>query len=189
MSIGRALAWHADQEPNRPSVTDDVHTLTRRELDHESNWLAHAYADLGVQRDDLVTVGLPNGVDYFVACAAIWKLGATPQPVSARLPPAELAAVVELADPALLVGIDLPGRPSVPAGFDANGYDHGPLPDVTASSWKAPTSGGSTGRPKVILSGTAGEVDPTVAAVPYIPRDGIQLVPGPLYHNGPFIYS
>jgi bile acid-coenzyme A ligase len=189
MSIGRALAWHADQEPDRPSVTDDVRTLTRRELDQQSNRLAHAYADRGVQRDDLVTVGLPNGVDYFVACAAIWKLGATPQPVSARLPPAELAAVVELADPALLVGIDLPGRPSVPAGFDASGYDDGPLPDVIASSWKAPTSGGSTGRPKVILSGTAGEVDPTVAAVPYIPRDGIQLVPGPLYHNGPFIYS
>jgi bile acid-coenzyme A ligase len=189
MSIGRALAWHADQEPDRPSVTDDVRSLTRRELDRESNRLARAYAELGVQQDDLVTIGLPNGVDYFIACAAIWKLGATPQPVSARMPPAELAAVVELADPALLVGIDLPGRPSVPAGFDASGYDDGALPDVTASSWKAPTSGGSTGRPKVILSGTAGEVDPTVAAVPYIPRDGIQLVPGPLYHNGPFIYS
>jgi acyl-CoA synthetase (AMP-forming)/AMP-acid ligase II len=64
MSIGRALAWHADREPDRPSVSDDVRTLTRRELDNESNRLAHAYADLGVQRDDLVTVGLPNGVDY-----------------------------------------------------------------------------------------------------------------------------
>jgi bile acid-coenzyme A ligase len=189
MSIGRALTWHAQQDPDRPSVSDSTGSVTRRELDLRSNALARAYAELGVRRDDLVTIGLPNGVEYFIACAAIWKLGATPQPVSARLPAAELAAVVELADPSLLVGLELPGRRSVPAGFVASGYDDAPLPDAVASSWKAPTSGGSTGRPKLILSATPGEVDPTVAAVPYIPRDGVQLVPGPLYHNGPFIYS
>ena len=189
MSIGRALGWHAERDPDRLSVIDSTTSLTRRELDLRSNALARAYAELGVRTDDLVTIGLPNGVEYFVACAAIWKLGATPQPVSAKLPPAELAAVVDLADPALLVGLELTGRPSVPAGFDASGYDHAVLPDAVAGSWKAPTSGGSTGRPKLILSGTRGEVDPTVAAVPYIPRDGVQLVPGPLYHNGPFIYS
>ena len=189
MSIGRALAWHAEQEPDRASVRDSGRSLTRRELDLASNRLARAYADLGVGPDDLVTVGLPNGVEHYVACAAIWKLGATPQPVSARLPPAELAALVELADPPLLVGVDLPGRRSVPAGFDALSYDDAPLPDRWARSWKAPTSGGSTGRPKLILSGTPALVDPTVAAVPYMPRDGVQLVPGPLYHNGPFIYS
>ncbi|MDT7539114.1 MAG: bile acid-coenzyme ligase [Actinomycetota bacterium] len=189
MSIGRAFAWHAQTDPDRPSVADSGTTITRRELDLASNRLARAYAGLGVGADDLVTIGLPNSVEYLVACAAIWKLGATPQPVSAKLPPAELAAVVGLADPPLLIGLELPGRRSVPAGFDASGYDDGPLPDAVAASWKAPTSGGSTGRPKLILSGIRGEVDPTAAGVPYIPRDGVQLVPGPLYHNGPFIYS
>ncbi|MDX6199867.1 MAG: bile acid-coenzyme ligase [Actinomycetota bacterium] len=189
MSIGRAFGWHAEQDPDRPSVTDSSSSVSRRELDLASNRLARAYGELGVRRDDLVTIGLPNSVEYFVACAAVWKLGATPQPVSAKLPPAELEAVVDLADPPLLVGLDLPGRNSVPAGFDASGYDDAPLPDSVAASWKAPTSGGSTGRPKLILSGTPGEVDPSIAAVPYIPRDGVQLVPGPLYHNGPFIYS
>ncbi len=189
MSIGRALAWHAEQDPDRISVRDAATAVTRRELDLASNQLARAYADLGVGYDDLVTIGLPNGVEYFVACAAIWKLGATPQPVSARLPAAELAAVVDLAAPTLLVGLDLPGRRSVPAGFDTSSYDDAPLPDAVASSWKAPTSGGSTGRPKLILSGTPGEVDPAAQAVPYIPHHGVQLVPGPLYHNGPFIYS
>jgi len=189
MSIGRALAWHAAQDRHRPAVTDAAEMITRQELDLRSNSLARAYADLGVGQDDLVTIGLPNGVEYYLACAAIWKLGATPQPVSARLPPAELAAIVELADPALLVGLDLPGRASVPAGFDGSGQDDGPLPDRWAASWKAPTSGGSTGRPKLILSGTPAQVDPTNASVPYMPRDGVQLVPGPLFHNGPFIYS
>jgi bile acid-coenzyme A ligase len=189
MSIGRALTWLAEQDPDRPAVTDDVTRLTRRELDLRSNRLARAYAERGVGQDDLVTVGLPNGAEYYVACAAIWKLGATPQPVSAKLPAAELSAVVDLADPALLVGLELPGRPSVPAGFDASDHDDAALPDRWASSWKAPTSGGSTGRPKLILSGTPAQVDPAVPAVPYMPRDGVQLVPGPLYHNGPFIYS
>jgi bile acid-coenzyme A ligase len=189
MSIGRALEWHATRDPDRPSVTCGATSVTRRELDLQSNRLARAYADLGVRQDDLVTVGLPNSVEHFVACAAIWKLGAIPQPVSARLPAAELAGVVELVQPSLLVGLDLPGHASVAAGFDASSYDDGRLPDAVASSWKAPTSGGSTGRPKLILSGTRGEVDPAVAAVPYIPRDGVQLVPGPLYHNGPFIYA
>ncbi len=189
MSIGRALTWLADQDPDRPSITDATTTLTRRELDLRSNQLARAYAERGVGQDDLVTIGLPNGVDFYLACAAVWKLGATPQPVSARLPEAELAALVDLADPALVVGLAQGGRPWVAGGLDVAAYDDGPLPDAWAESWKAPTSGGSTGRPKLILSGTPAQVDPSQAAVPYMPRDGIQLVPGPLYHNGPFIYS
>lgn len=188
MSIGRALAWLAEQEPDRPSVTDGASTLTRRELDLRSNQLARAYAELGVGQDHLVTIGLPNGVGFYLACAAVWKLGATPQPVSARLPAAELAALVELADPALVVGLEH-GPRSAPTDLDASGFSDAPLPDAWARSWKAPTSGGSTGRPKLILSGTPAQVDPTQAAVPYMPRDGVQLVPGPLFHNGPFIYS
>jgi bile acid-coenzyme A ligase len=50
------------------------------------------------------------------------------------------------------------------------------------------TSGGSTGRPKLIVDLTPALVDPTV------PENGMQLrgttlVPGPLYHAGPFIVS
>lgn len=189
MSIGRALSWHAEQEPERVAVRDSRVSLTTRELDRRSNALARAYAELGVGQDDLVTIGLPNGVEFFLACAAVWKLGATPAPVSARLPAAEISALVELGKPALLVGLDLPGRASVPAGYDPGPRSPEALPDRWARSWKAPTSGGSTGRPKLILSGTAAQVDPTIAAVPYMPARGVQLVPGPLYHNGPFIYS
>jgi bile acid-coenzyme A ligase len=101
---------------------------------------------------------------------------------------AERRAIVELADARLVVGADHPGRVSVPAGFTSDASD-ALLPDEAGFSWKAPTSGGSTGRPKIILSGTPGLVDPEVSGVPYMPAAGIQLVPGPLYHNGPFIYS
>lgn len=189
MSISRALTWQAEQEPDAVSVGDHERRLTRRELDRESNRLARAYAELGVRRDDLVTIALPNSVEFYLACAAVWKLGAVPQPVSHRLPCLEREAIVELADSRLVVGVEHPGRASVPVGLDASGHDDGLLPDEAGFSWKAPTSGGSTGRPKIILSGTPGLVDPEVSGVPYMPARGVQLVPGPLYHNGPFIYS
>ncbi|HEY5335129.1 MAG TPA: AMP-binding protein [Mycobacteriales bacterium] len=190
LSISRALTWHADRQPEAISVRDHQGQLTRRELDLVSNRLARAYADLGVVRDDLVTVALPNSVEFYVACAAIWKLGAVPQPVSYRLPMPELEAIVELADSRVVIGAEIGGRPWLPAGFEADpALSDGLLPDEAGFSWKAPTSGGSTGRPKIILAGSPALVDPEVSGISYMPRDGVQLVPGPLYHNGPFIYS
>ena len=34
----------------------------------------------------MVTIALANSVEWFVAFAACWKIGAIPQPVSAKLP-------------------------------------------------------------------------------------------------------
>lgn len=188
--LATRLAELAENAPDRPAVTCGEQTLTRRELHLRSNALAHEYAARGVRPDRLVTIGLPNGVEFVVATLAAWKLGATPQPVSFRLPPAELRAVVDVADPALVVGLDIPGRTSVPAGFEPTaGTD--PLPPQIARAWKAPTSGGSTGRPKVILAGqpATAEVLAGYARLFRMPADGVHLVAGPLYHNGPFMMS
>jgi bile acid-coenzyme A ligase len=71
----------------------------------------------------------------------------------------------------------------------AMGKDDGPLEDRTAPVWKAPTSGGSTGRPKLILSGGPGVyVHAEVGGWNTTPDD-IMVMPGPLYHNGPFVSS
>ncbi len=193
MSISRLVTWLAAQDPDRPAVTDATRTVSRAELDRHTNRLARAYADLGVREGDMVTVALPNGVEFFEACVAIWKLGATPQPVSSRLPFAEREAIVELADPRLVVGVE-PGthgnRTCVPVGFVPDPQlPDGELPDRVSRYWKAPTSGGSTGRPKIIVAEQPGLFDPEEPAVFYLHPNGVQLVPGPLYHNGPFIYS
>lgn len=193
MPIGAAVGWLAARDPDRPAITHEGRTVTRVELDRRTNRLARAYADLGVGQDDLVTVGLPNGIEFYEACIAVWKLGATPQPISARLPEREREAIVELADPPIVVGVE-PGahgdRTCLPAGFEPDpGLDDGPLPERTARALKAPTSGGSTGRPKIIVSGQAGVVDPESARPFGASVDGVQLVPGPLYHNAPFMFS
>jgi bile acid-coenzyme A ligase len=192
--IGRIMSELAADEPDRPWLTVGEVTKTRRELDASVNRLARAYAGLGVELGDFVTIALPNGIEFLQACGAAWKLGAVPQPISWRLPAVERDAIIELADPALVVGIDaaeLPGRACVPAGFVPDpSLDDGPLPDAVSPSLKAPTSGGSTGRPKLIVSGQTGEVAPGGTGLVFgMDPDDTQLVCGPLYHNGPFVYA
>ena len=195
MSISRIISHHAAEHPDWPSITHEGLTVTRRKLDLHTNRLARAYQQMGVKQNDFVTVALPNSIEFYEACIAIWKLGAIPQPVSYRLPKMELSAIVELANPSLIVGVELGlfnDRQILPAGFkpDPQLSDE-ILPDVVARFWKAPTSGGSTGRPKLIVSGYAGEVDLEQKPSYYysIFPKGTHLVPGPLYHNGPFTYS
>ena len=143
-------------------------------------------------QDDLVTVMLPNTAEMVLACVAIWKLGATPAPLSPRLPAAERQALLDLASPALVVGAgDVGGhRPCIAADARiADGYSDGPLPDRAAACWKAPTSSGSTGRPKLVLSASPATVDPTEQPVGYLPLHAVQLVVGPLHHAAPFVYA
>ncbi len=193
LSYGRAVTALAESDPGRPAVTCGDQSITRLELDRRSNRLARAYESLGVQQGDLVTVALPNSVEFYEACVAVWKLGATPQPVSYRLPDRERQAIVDLADSRLVIGAEPgahPGRTVIPAGFDPGPQlSDGPLPDRTSPTWKAPTSGGSTGRPKLILSGSPALVDTDGEAALLAGREGCHVVPGPLYHNAPFTSS
>lgn len=73
-----------------------------------------------------------------------------------------------------------------PALLGESGDDR-PLPVRISPSWKAPTPGGSTGRPKLILAGQPGVVTrPAVERWRHEP-DGTMVMPGPFHHNGPFI--
>ncbi|OKH62478.1 hypothetical protein EB74_16515 [Mycobacterium sp. SWH-M5] len=67
--------------------------LTRGELDRNTNRLARAYADLVVGQGGYVTISLPDTIEWAQATLATWKLGAVRQPLSPRLPDAELDAV------------------------------------------------------------------------------------------------
>jgi bile acid-coenzyme A ligase len=191
ISLGAKLAQLAGEKPDAPAVTCGETTLTYSQFHKLSNRVARGLAQHGVKLGDLVTLGLPNSTDFAVACWAIWKLGATPQPVSFRLPKSELEAIMELAQTPVVIAefdhqIDRP-RLSVP-DLLALSDDDSDLPDAVAPVSKAPTSGGSTGRPKLILSGQPGvtaKVTPEVGGWRMKPSS-VCVLPAPLYHNAGF---
>src|SRR5215471_21799306 len=118
--IGALISRLARADPARPAITCESETLSRAELDARTNRLARAYRDLGVTQDSFVTIGLPNGSAFYEATIATWKLGATPQPISSRLPASERRAIIDLANPSLVVGSEpseTPGWTTIPGGF------------------------------------------------------------------------
>jgi len=193
ISFARRLSDLATKDPDRPAITCAAHRLTRSELERRSNRFARDLAARGVVTGDFVTVALPNSVDWFVAYVACWKLGAVPQPVSARLPARELAEIVALARSRVVVGAEpgtLEGPDCLPVGYEPPAeLADDPLPDAVSPAWKAPTSGGSTGRPKLIVAGEPSLIDTDAPPTHLLQAEGCLAMPGPLYHNGPALMS
>lgn len=191
ISLGAKLKLLADLKPDAPAVSCGDTTLTYSQFHKLTNRAARGLQAHGVKLGDLVTLGLPNSTDFAVACWAMWKVGATPQPISFRLPKGELEAIMELAKtPVVIAQFDHQiDRPLLSvADLLALSDDESDLPDVTAPVSKAPTSGGSTGRPKLILAGQPGV---STAEIPEVggwqlKRDSVALLPAPLYHNAGF---
>ncbi len=113
--LGPALDRLTSELPDAPAITCLDVTLSRAELSSRSNRMARRLAALGVGRGSTVTIALANGVAFYETTIAIWKLGAVPQPISYRLPAPELSALIDLADPALVLG----GHIVVMERFDA----------------------------------------------------------------------
>jgi bile acid-coenzyme A ligase len=193
VSYAMRLAMFAEEDPDCPAVTDDSRTVTRRELDDLAERTARAFSASGVVTGDNVTIALRNSVEFLVATVACWKLGATPQPVSWRLPRVELDAILELANPKIVLGCapgTYPGRVCLPSDWKPPPTADEPrLADAISDPWKAMTSGGSTGRPKLILATSPAVIDTDELPRMGMTKDGCTLVPGPLYHNGPFVWA
>ena len=190
--LSRIVSFWADIQPDRVAIYHDGETITWGELERQTNRLARAYEALGVGQDDFVTIALPNGIEFFKSTIATWKIGATPQPISAKLPKFERDQIVDVGNPKLITGVadgSHQGYVTVPVGYapDASLSDTR-LPEKTANSFKAMTSGGSTGRPKLIVA-----ANPAVWVIDtcrlHTQLKGSMLIPGPLYHNGPFVWA
>jgi bile acid-coenzyme A ligase len=175
---------------DRPVMTQDGVTLNWGELELRSNRRAHLLRERGVGKGDLVTLALPNGFAFVESAFALWKLGATPHIVSPRLPVAELGAILELAQPRLVISSDpdtVARTGGLAADFMPDGISRAPLPEMVSPRWKAMSSGGSTGRPKIIVAPGTSIVDADAPNMLHLPGEGAILSTGPLYHNMPFV--
>jgi len=187
--LGMLISAYAARDPERPALTVGDTTLSRGALDAAANRRARQLAGLGIGGRDVIVVALPNTAEFYVTILAAWKLGATPAHVSHRLTEKEFAEILALAAPKLVVG----GPPAVVSGLPhlaegdapSPGLSDAPLPPAEAAPWRMSTTGGSTGRPKLIIDPL-----PTIWGTG---RSGLQRPPGatiinpsPLFHSAPF---
>lgn len=165
---------------------DDV--ITWGEMAERATRRAHALREAGVAQGDLVTLALPNGSHFYELLFALWTIGATPHVVSARLPLAELQAIVAVAEPRLVIAADPGLKQALGAHGPEFGRDHAKdsaIEPVLAPRWKAMSSGGSTGRPKIIVAPGPNALDPDRKPPLRFPAEGPILATGPVYHNMP----
>ncbi|MFF4901879.1 AMP-binding protein [Streptomyces sp. NPDC001068] len=191
--LGDIPKAYAADCPEVVAVRSGEDRLTWAELCRVSGEIARGLAQSGVTKGRIVPLVLPNGVDVVAAAFACLTLGAVPQPLSTRLAPPEEEAILTLSDPAVVVGLD-PGAPMGNGRFRATtvaelrrrGAGGADLVTEVGPSWKAPTSGGSTGRPKIILSGAEGAFNPFDMEAWGLRPGEQSLVTAPVHHNAPF---
>lgn len=181
--------FYASRMPDTVVVEAGGDRLTWRELDSRSTRVARGLRAGGAERGHIVSLLIPNSTDLVVALFACYKAGASPQVLSPRMTGHELAAILELGDPAAVIvadtgdGPDLPGAVTLPELADGHGDE--PLETQVAASWKAPVSGGSTGRPKIILSGREAVTSDFDSSFWGIGPGERALITAPLFHNAP----
>ncbi|MEU8459343.1 MULTISPECIES: AMP-binding protein [Streptomyces] len=191
--LGDIPGEYAAERPEAVAVRAEDEELTWDGLYRASNAVARGLKRSGVGPGRIVPLMLPNGVDVIVAAFACLKIGAVPQPLSTRLAPPEEQAVLELSDPVVVLGReegtpvgDGRSRTTTVAALRRLGGSEDGLPTVVGPSWKAPTSGGSTGRPKIILSGSSGTFHAFDSEAWGIGARQRALVTAPVHHNAPF---
>ncbi|SDK14695.1 AMP-binding protein [Streptomyces indicus] len=182
---------YAAERGDTVAVRAGTGTLTWTQLHRASNRIAHGLLGEAQVAGRIVTLLLPNSTDLITAVFACYKAGATPQILSPRMKPAELAAILELAAPAAVLtetGKSRIDHPRVLTVAELAAGQPGHDPDAPlAPSWKAPTSGGSTGRPKIILSGRPAVTSGFDTGMWGIEPGQQALVTAPLHHNAPFV--
>lgn len=175
--MGRLADVPAAFDPARLAIVHGEERWTFADLDARSRDWAIWLRERGVVDDDLVAFARPNGPDFLALAFGIYRAGATPAPLSGKLTDHERDAILAVMRPRLFVA-----GGEAPEGGQGDGVR---ISSHVAAAWKACTSGGSTGTPKVIVDGRAAGFAPGTQFIG-IPADSRVLVPGPLYHNAPF---
>jgi len=123
-------------------VDPDGSATTYRQLDQRSDAVAAGMATRGIGVGDRVALQLPSDTDYVVAYVAAAKVGAVTAGINPRLAPPEQQALVDLAEPALLLT-----DPGEVAGLATEG-EPPPLPDDSDRPVAIVFTSGTTGLPK-----------------------------------------
>lgn len=87
----------------RPALLHEGGILTYAELKEQVDALAYGLKSIGAAREEPILIRMPNSVEFATAFLAISKLGAIPVLVNSLLGSAELAAILDEAEPRIVL--------------------------------------------------------------------------------------
>ncbi len=99
MALQAAAHHHGDRE----AYVEPDARMTFVQWVSRAESAAAEFARLGVQKGDIVLLWLPSGIDYAVCYAGAAMIGAVTAGLNPRLGPTEIKAVIDQANPALIV--------------------------------------------------------------------------------------
>lgn len=166
-------AKRAELTPGRIAFVDALsgEARTYRQLNERAARCANAFEALGVREGDRVAVLCRNRIEFFEIMLGCAKLGAILAPLNWRMPPAELAPVLDDCAPALLihgqedaaaaqalarggmtlVALDARGRTSFEALLDAAAPMRATRAWPANDVWCLLYTSGTTGVPKAVI--------------------------------------
>ncbi|MGH2387598.1 MAG: non-ribosomal peptide synthetase, partial [Chloroflexota bacterium] len=149
--------------PNAMAAMTDKQTLSYRDLDAQSNQLAHYLRSLGVSAEVLVGICMERSPAMIVAALAVWKAGGAYIPMDPAYPAERLAFILRDAQAPVLVGMQcqidrLQGASPRTVALDTEAARLAAQPTEPLAGRVAPDdaayvvyTSGSTGEPKGVL--------------------------------------
>src|SRR5437762_14283647 len=94
MQVEQFLELSAQRSPDKTALVCQERRLTYREIEEQSNKLAHALIENGVERGDRVAIYLDNSVEAVLSIFAVLKAGAVFLVVNPTTKPDKLAYIL-----------------------------------------------------------------------------------------------
>ncbi|WP_433506240.1 class I adenylate-forming enzyme family protein [Pseudonocardia halophobica] len=205
-----ALTWWVRTVPDHPAIDFDGDVVTYAELDTWSDGVACGLRDRGVAAGDRVGIVGTNTLEWCVAAVAAWKVGAVVCGFNQRFLAAELGALVQLCEPAVVFGdaahlalldeVAASGAVFTPVGLEPavgalRGEDHPCVPGFDAEP-EDPTAivftSGTTGTPKGVVfthRTIAGIMHEWSLAEPVAPNDLRVLMVLPMFTGAGVVWG
>jgi len=104
-SVPELLKQRVSATPDKPFLFSeaDKRQFTYAEFDAVVRWTARLLAANGVTKGDVVSLLLPNSVEYVIAYFACWHIGALAGPINSLLKSQEIAYVISNSEAKLLL--------------------------------------------------------------------------------------
>src|SRR5713101_1988187 len=102
-AFATVLARHMRETPGREALTDGTRRLTYQELAHGIDRMAARLRALGIGQGDVVTIQLPNWIEFALVFFSLERLGAVAVTVSVDFRSRELEYIMRFAGSKMLV--------------------------------------------------------------------------------------